>query len=280
MSAKRLKRSALPSMTGLRGERAAVAQPEDGAAVGDHGDQVAARRVVEGRRRVARDLEDRLGDARRVGQGQVPLGEGGLGRDDLDLAGPAVPVVFERGITIDHVDGPQSRSPRHSTRVPAGVPPPALVPPGWCQSCGPAWSFDGPMWQLRGQIWLFRGDDWSALSGRLGGNGAGYWVRFRKDRGWWRSGVVLVERLRLLVLIGTTRETGMAGEPASPGWRAEARPSPRPGRGPTEGIGEISLSRPSPRPLSPAGRGSKTGDAERIVPTRVAGRGPRMWLSG
>ena len=41
MSAKRLKRTPLPSITGLPAERADVAEAEDGGAVGDDGDEVA-----------------------------------------------------------------------------------------------------------------------------------------------------------------------------------------------------------------------------------------------
>ena len=53
-SAKRLKSTALPSITGLDGERAQIAQTQDGGAVGDHGHQIALGGIVVGQRRDCR----------------------------------------------------------------------------------------------------------------------------------------------------------------------------------------------------------------------------------
>ena len=74
----------------LRGERAEIAEAEDGGAVGDDGDHVAARRVVEGACGVLGDRLHRHGDARRIGERQVALRRHRLGRVDLQLAGPAL----------------------------------------------------------------------------------------------------------------------------------------------------------------------------------------------
>ena len=73
----------------LAGERADVAQPQHGRAVGDDRDEVAARRVLPGHLGVGGDLEARLGDAGRVRERQIALRDERLGRDDLELPGPA-----------------------------------------------------------------------------------------------------------------------------------------------------------------------------------------------
>ena len=85
----------------LRGERAEIAETEDGGAVGDDGDEVAARRVVEGGVRVLGDPLHRNGDARRIGERQVALRRHRLGRDDLELARPAARMEFQRLLVGD-----------------------------------------------------------------------------------------------------------------------------------------------------------------------------------
>ena len=80
----------------LRGERADVAEPQHRGAVGDDRDEVGARGVARGRARVGRDLQARLGHARRVGAREVAAVGQGLRRPDLDLPGPRMLVVVER----------------------------------------------------------------------------------------------------------------------------------------------------------------------------------------
>ena len=72
-------------------------RPEHRGAVGDDGDQVAARGVAERVGRVGDDLLAGRRDAGRVGQRQVALVDQLLGRGDRDLAGRRELVVFERG---------------------------------------------------------------------------------------------------------------------------------------------------------------------------------------
>ena len=79
----------------LRGERAEIAEAEDGGAVGDDRDEIAARRVVEGLVRVLGDRLDRNRDPRRVGERQVALRRHRLGRRDLDLSRPPLGVEIE-----------------------------------------------------------------------------------------------------------------------------------------------------------------------------------------
>jgi hypothetical protein len=70
----------------LGGQRAEIAQAQDGRAVGDHRHQIALGGVVVGRLRILGDLQHRHGDARRIGQRQIPLGGHRLGGNDGDLA--------------------------------------------------------------------------------------------------------------------------------------------------------------------------------------------------
>ncbi len=85
----------------LRGEGAEVAEAEDGGAVGNDRDHVAARRVVEGGIRIGGDGQHRHGDARRIGQRQVALGRHWLGGDHLELARPSFGVEFQRFLVGD-----------------------------------------------------------------------------------------------------------------------------------------------------------------------------------
>ena len=81
----------------LGGERADVAEAEDGGAVGDDGHQVAARGVAKGVGRVRDDFLARRRDAGRIGEREVVLVDQLLGRRDGDLAGGRKLVVVERG---------------------------------------------------------------------------------------------------------------------------------------------------------------------------------------
>ena len=83
----------------LGGQRPQIAQPQDGGAVGDDGHQVALAGVAVGIGRVGGDFAHRLGDARAVGQGQIPRGLGGLGEGYGYLAGNGLGVVIERLLT-------------------------------------------------------------------------------------------------------------------------------------------------------------------------------------
>ncbi len=80
----------------LAGERTDRAEPEDRGAVRDHRDEVGARGERRGLGRVADDLLARRGDARRIGEREVPLVEQALGRGDRDLPGLRQPVIVER----------------------------------------------------------------------------------------------------------------------------------------------------------------------------------------
>ena len=104
----------------LAGERADVAEAQHRGAVGDDRDQVAARRVLPGELRVLRDLQARLGDAGRIRERQVALGDQRLGRDDLDLPGPPSAVVVERVVSTDHLARTSNTNQRRTrtTRVP------------------------------------------------------------------------------------------------------------------------------------------------------------------
>jgi len=85
----------------LGAECAEIAQAQHGGAVGDHRHHVTFGRVVVRERRIARDLETRRGDARRVGERQVALGGERLGGVNLDLARPAGGVHAQRLLVDD-----------------------------------------------------------------------------------------------------------------------------------------------------------------------------------
>ena len=71
----------------LTGQRADIAQPQNGRAVGDHRYKVAARGIFIGCQRILLDFQAGRGDARRVGQGQIALGSQRFCRGDLDFSG-------------------------------------------------------------------------------------------------------------------------------------------------------------------------------------------------
>ena len=86
-SAKRLKSTDLPSITGLDARRAKIAQAEDRGAVGDHRHQVALGGIVVGEIRIAGDGQHRHGHAGGIGKRQVTLRRHGLGRQIAILPG-------------------------------------------------------------------------------------------------------------------------------------------------------------------------------------------------
>ena len=65
----------------LAGQRADVAEPEHGGAVGDDGDEVPLRRVLVGVLGILLDLEAGLGDAGGVGEREIALVVERLGRE-------------------------------------------------------------------------------------------------------------------------------------------------------------------------------------------------------
>ena len=95
-SAKRLNRTALPSITGLDGKRAEIAEAEDRGAVGNDRDEIALGGEVIGAGGVGGDRLDRDRDPGGVSKAQVALGGHRLGGDDLDLARAAEAVEVER----------------------------------------------------------------------------------------------------------------------------------------------------------------------------------------
>ena len=80
----------------LGGERAEIAEAEDGGAVGDDRDEIALGGIIVGRGGIFGDRAHRHGDARRISEAEVALGRHRLGGDDLDLAGPPHRMEFER----------------------------------------------------------------------------------------------------------------------------------------------------------------------------------------
>ena len=79
-------------------QRADRAQAQHRRAVGDHGDQVAARGVAKRVERIGRDLFAGGGDARRVGQRQIALIGELLGRDDREFSGRGQLVIVQGGL--------------------------------------------------------------------------------------------------------------------------------------------------------------------------------------
>ena len=106
MSANCLKRFPLPSMTGLPAMAPMLPSPSTAVPLVTTRDEVALGGVLVGEVRVALDLEARLGDARRVGERQVPLVGERLGRNDRDLSRPSLRVVVERVLSFGH-EGPE-----------------------------------------------------------------------------------------------------------------------------------------------------------------------------
>ena len=80
---------------GLGRQRAAIAEAQDGGAVGDDGDEVALNRVVVGAAGVLGDSQHRHRNARRIGERKVALGRHRLGGDDFQLARTANTVKLQ-----------------------------------------------------------------------------------------------------------------------------------------------------------------------------------------
>ena len=87
----------------LSGERSDVAEPEHGSAVGDDGDEVSAGSVLVGVVGILLDLEAGLGDAGRVGEGEIALVVERLCGNDSDFARPPRGVVIESVFSL-HFD--------------------------------------------------------------------------------------------------------------------------------------------------------------------------------
>ncbi len=90
---------------GLARERADVAQPEHGRAVGDHAHEVAARGVVEGLGRIGVDVQAGVGHAGRVSEREVALVRQRLGRTHGNFAAHGRAVIGARGVAQDLFGG-------------------------------------------------------------------------------------------------------------------------------------------------------------------------------
>ena len=77
-------------------QRAAIAETENGGAVGDDGDEVALGGIVVGERLICGDGEHRNGDAGRIGEREVALRRHRLGGHHFELSRPALAVKQQR----------------------------------------------------------------------------------------------------------------------------------------------------------------------------------------
>ena len=77
----------MPSITGLRSQRTDVAKSENGGAVSDHADEVAARGVAHRIGRILRDRHAGVRDTRGIGKTEVVLVRHRLRRVNRNLAG-------------------------------------------------------------------------------------------------------------------------------------------------------------------------------------------------
>ena len=84
---------------GLRGKRAAIAEPEDRGAVGDDGNEIALGGVFVGLALILRDRQHRHRDAGRIGEREIALRRHRLGGDDFEFPGPAL-AVKQQGFLI------------------------------------------------------------------------------------------------------------------------------------------------------------------------------------
>ena len=83
----------------LRRQRAAIAETENGSAVGDDGDKIALGGIVVGERLILGDREHRNGDAGRIGERKVALRRHRLGGHDFELPRPAL-AVKQQGFLV------------------------------------------------------------------------------------------------------------------------------------------------------------------------------------
>ena len=83
----------------LGGQRAAIAEPENGGAVGDDGDEIAFGGVVVGAAFILGDRQHRDGDAGRIGERKIALRRHRLGGHDFELPRPAL-AVKQQGFLI------------------------------------------------------------------------------------------------------------------------------------------------------------------------------------
>ena len=102
MSANFLNRQALPSITGLPASGPMLPSPSTAVPLVMTATRLPRAVYSHACSGFARDLQARLGDAGRVGERQVALGDQRLGRDDLELPGPAAAVIVERVVFPDH----------------------------------------------------------------------------------------------------------------------------------------------------------------------------------
>ena len=117
MSAKRLKRTPLPSITGLPARAPMLPRPSTAVPLRDDRDQVALGGVPVGEVRVPGDLEAGCGDPGRVGERQVFGRVGWLRWNDLHLARAAGCVVGERVFLETH--GASFATPTHGVSASA-----------------------------------------------------------------------------------------------------------------------------------------------------------------
>ena len=80
-------------------QRAAIAETENGGAVGDDGDEIALGGVVVGAAFILGDGQHRNGDARRIGEREVALRRHRLGGHHFELARPAL-AVKQQGFLV------------------------------------------------------------------------------------------------------------------------------------------------------------------------------------
>ena len=93
---KALEQSGLAFHDGLRCKCAQIAKPQHRRAIGNHSHEIALRRIIIGKARVAVDMQAGFCHAGRIGQAQIPRRDQGLGQADFKLPGPPFPVHCQR----------------------------------------------------------------------------------------------------------------------------------------------------------------------------------------
>ena len=102
-SAKRLNRTALPSITGLEASAPRLPRPRIAVPLEMTATMLPLVGVVVGRRGIGGDRLHRHGDAGRIGERQIALRRHRLGGDDLQLAGPPARVEQQRFLIGDGI---------------------------------------------------------------------------------------------------------------------------------------------------------------------------------